>query len=449
MQGKSKKGIIVSPRIRTIIVEKIEKMSQKLRRNALRRLIAALALPAALLSGCHAKSGAQRKTSAAEAQRRAAEAAEYRAAQEEAARIAAALDDRQLAAQVIISGIDGRGQLGADMRLLLSECPAGGIMLFRYNLDAGNAAIQNLIAESSALIAEGSIAVLPPTDGTKPTVSILPFAATDHEGGSVNRFRQGVADLPPAASYWEAAQDVGHENAVTQIGADSFSAGTAIAALGINLNFAPVAEPLNAANADFLDDRSYGPDPDFVSKAAAACIVGMERAGVLCAAKHFPGSAGADPHRYPSVLTGGRDDLAELASPFAALIQDGRARAIMVSHSLAPARDSENIASLSPQIMDGWLRQELKFTGLIICDDFSMSAAGNTRPETLAVRSLAAGADMVLVWPPDLRRTHRAIINALDGGTLSRERLREAAQRIIFEKLRMGLVVGESTNEHE
>jgi beta-N-acetylhexosaminidase len=361
----------------------------------------------------------------------------------EAARIAAAFDDRQLAAQVIISGIDGKGRLTPDMRILLEECPAGGIMLFRYNLDTDNDAIRNMINECVTLIE--SDAVVPP------------FVATDHEGGYVNRFRPGVADLPTAFSYWERAQDKGDYTALRQRGtsvlsdlgaglqvaADSYFAGKAINGLGVNFNFAPVAEYLNENNADFLDDRSYGPDPVFVTNAAGAFIAGMENAGVLCAVKHFPGSAGADPHLFLSVLHEDRAGLAELTAPFESLIRDGRARAVMVSHSVVPALDGENTASLSPAVMDGWLRQELGFNGIIICDDFSMGAVslgGNLRPETAAVRSLAAGTDMVLVWPSDLRRTHREIQAALDDGRLSRKRLREAAGRIILEKIKLGMI---------
>jgi beta-N-acetylhexosaminidase len=217
-----------------------------------------------------------------------------------------------------------------------------------------------------------------------------------------------------------------------------------MSALGINLNLAPVAEYLNNENRDFLENRSYGSDPDFTAQAAAAFIVGMEQAGIRCVVKHFPGSAGPDPHRFPSVLTGDKAALAGLVSPIAALIRGGQARAIMVSHSAVPAWDSA-IASLSPAVMGIWLRQELGFDGLIICDDFSMASAGgqasaeghgSLNPENAAVLSLAAGADMVLVWPPDLRRTHRAIMAALDDGRLPRERLRKAAERIIFEKVR-------------
>jgi len=71
------------------------------------------------------------------------------------------------------------------------------------------------------------------------------------------------------------------------------------------------------------------------------------------------------------------------------------------------------------------------------------TAAGRTKPEDAAVQSLIAGADMVLVWPPDLRRTHRAIQAALADGRLTRQRLEESAGRIIFEKMRIGLVDAE------
>lgn len=371
---------------------------------------------------------------------------------ERAVRLAASLDDRRLAAQILMSGVDGRGTLEPDMRVLLEECPAGGIILFRYNLDTDNAMIRSLIRESADLITAQIRDGIEP-EGETVWPGIPPLVAVDHEGGSVNRFRPGVAALPPAGSYWELAQEEGPDKAIDQIEADSLSAGLAIKGLGINCNLAPVAELLSARNRDFLDDRLYGAEPAFTADAAGAFIRGMERAGLICVIKHFPASAGPDPHRFSAIL---RDDTAaldELTAPFAALIRNGQARALMIAHTAVPARDSENIASLSARIMDEWLRNELGFGGIIISDDFSMAAAKTTlgdnaagrslSPEAAVVRSLAAGADMALVWQPDIRRTHRAIQAALAAGALSRDRLREAAARIIFEKIRMGLLDGE------
>jgi beta-N-acetylhexosaminidase len=370
------------------------------------------------------------------------------ARREQAARLAAALDDRLLAAQVIISGIDGRGTLSPDMELLLGECPAGGIVLFRYNLNTDTDTLKNLLAQCAALISAGTAAV-PEHEAEAP--GIPPFIAADHEGGSVNRFNPGVAALPPALSYWELAQKDGRAAALSQVEADSLKAGKELRALGLTLNLAPVAEYLTNDNSAFLGSRSYGPDPDFTWQAASAFIRGMKDAGILCAVKHFPGNAGPDPHRDPSRLDLNREELETLVRPFASLIRSGRAGAMMIAHTLVPARDRERIASLSQEVMEGWLRGELHFEGIIISDDFSMGAAvggaaaaasgAATGAAGAAVLSLAAGADMVLVWPPDIRRTHRAIQAALADGSLSRERLRQAAERIIFEKIRLGLIM--------
>ena len=337
--------------------------------------------------------------------------------------IASSLDDRLLASQVLICGIDGKGKLPEYMKTLLIECPAGGVMLFRYNLDSEEDEIQIFLEETSSLIKNES--------------GISPFMAVDLEGGIVRRFRREAADLPPAFSYWELSLKDGEEEALAKIETDSFTAGSRMINLGVNLNFAPVAEYLNDYNENFLESRSYGPDMFFTAAAAAAFIRGMEQAGILCAVKHFPGSSGPDPHYSKSTLDVERAGLDSIVYPFTQLIKNG-ARAVMMTHTAAAAIDSE-IASLSPLVMGNWLRQELGFNGIIISDDFSMAAAGGISSEKAAVLSIAAGADMVLVWPSEIRRTNQAVLSALEEGLLSRERLQDAARRIIYEKLKMGL----------
>jgi len=339
--------------------------------------------------------------------------------------IAASMDDRLLAAQILISGIDGAESLSENMIKLFTDIPAGGIMLFKYNLNTDNNAIKARNERIKALIKNES--------------KIPPFFAVDHEGGTVNRFRKGAADLPAASSYWEIAQEKGKQAALSKIEADSFKAGEEIYNLGLNMNFAPVAEYLFAGNRQFLASRSYGPDSLFTAQAASAFIRGMEKAGVLCVVKHFPASAGPDPHSSPSVLDIDKAELDKLVSPFSAVIKNG-ARSIMAAHTKASAIDNK-IASLSPAVMGKWLRGELGFDGLIISDDFTMAAAGNTSPEDAAVLSVTAGSDMILVWPAHLTKTHNAFIAALEDGRLSRERLRDAAQRVIYEKLIMGLII--------
>jgi beta-N-acetylhexosaminidase len=351
----------------------------------------------------------------------------------QAREIAASLDDRALAAQVLICSIDGKGKLPAHIKEILSEVPAGAIILFKYNLDSDNDDIRAFTSETASLVQNEN--------------GIAPFISVDHEGGTVYRFRQGTAYLPAASYYLKYyAKANGEKKALEKIEDDSFTSGKELYDLGINMNLAPIAEYLNAHNGVFLNSRSYGPDPEFTAEAACAFVRGMERAGVLCVSKHFPGSAGEDPHFYPAVLDVSRAELDALVSPFAALIAGG-SRAIMISHCAVPSMDSE-ISSLSPLIMRDWLRGDLGFNGIIICDDFSMKAARNQREkgvilssEEAIIRSLAAGSDMVLVWPADIRRTHRAILSAITDGNLSRGRLQEAARRIIYKKLKMGLVL--------
>jgi len=350
---------------------------------------------------------------------------EVRAKWVRAAEIADSLDDRLLASQVLISGIDGNGSLPAYMITMLKETPPGGIMLFKYNLDADKNSIRALLSQTEALV--------------KGESGIPPFMAADHEGGTVNRFRRGIAGIPNASSYWEFSLSQGKQAALEKIENDSFKAGVELINFGINVNFAPVAEYLNDSNHVFLSRRSYGSDPLFTADAALAFIRGMTQAGILCVVKHFPGSAGTDPHYSASVINGDRAELDKLVFPFKAVIDNGYGNAIMVAHTAVPAFDIK-IASLSKVVMQDWLRGELGFSGLLIADDFSMAAAGGQKPEEAAVLSIAAGADMVLVWQKDLKRTHSAIISAINDGRLSRERMREAAERIIYEKINMGLM---------
>jgi len=339
--------------------------------------------------------------------------------------IASAMNDRHLAAQLLITGIDGRRNLPLYMVNMLSEIPTGGVMLFRYNLDTDNESIKSLLSQTSMVINESS--------------GIPPFVAVDHEGGTVNRFLSGVATLPDASLYWNIYLEEGFYPAIDKIKSDSFKAGSVIKDLGINMNFAPIAEHLTDDNRIFLSRRSYGPDIYFTSQAADAFMQGMHEAGVFCVIKHFPGSAGPDPHYSASVIYRDRQQLDILVSPFASLINNG-ARAVMAAHTLIPAIDNNNIASLSPYVMQNWLRGDLGFDGIIISDDFIMEAAGGLSSYQATVQSIIAGADMILVWPGYLRDTHNAILSALEDGTLSRQRLLDAAQNVIYEKLRFGLM---------
>jgi len=345
-----------------------------------------------------------------------------------AAEIAAALNDNDLAAQVLLTGIDGRLSLTPGMKDLLGKIPAGGILLFKYNLDSSRAEVKNLLSQSAGIVTG--------KDG------IPPFMAVDHEGGLVNRFGDGVEKLPSAFSFWELARKEGREAALARAETLYRRSAAEIHELGITMVLGPVAETLNKDNRLFLDTRSYGPDPDFTQAAASVFIRSMDAAGIACAVKHFPGNTAADPHNGSSTLDAGKTELDALVKPFAGIIKNARPGAVLVSHAAVPALDSKNIASLSRPVIQGWLRGELGFDGIVLADDFSMGAvaAAGIDPVTAAVEALNAGVDMIMVWPKNLAAMHESILRALHDGRLPRERLLEAAGRIIAGKMRYGLI---------
>jgi beta-N-acetylhexosaminidase len=196
---------------------------------------------------------------------------------------------------------------------------------------------------------------------------------------------------------------------------------------------------LTDGNRAFLDDRSYGPDAAFVEAACAAFIRGMERAGILCTVKHFPGNTGEDPHERKSVLAADRAELNRMAAPMIRLLKSSRPPVVMVSHVLVPAWDGERSASLSPAVIGSWLRGELGFGGVVLADDFAMGAVARN-PGEAAVEALNAGVDMLMAWPLNINAIHAAILEALREGRLPRTRLEDAAARIIYEKLRLGIM---------
>jgi beta-N-acetylhexosaminidase len=307
-------------------------------------------------------------------------------------------------------------------------------MLFKYNLDSEKDAVRAFLALSAGFVSDAS--------------GIAPFIAVDHEGGLVHRCGPGVKKLRAAESFWELAQKEGPEAALELLEREVSQSAMEIRDLGVTMNFAPVAEVLNDDNRDFLETRSYGSDPVFIEAAASAFVRAMDAAGVACVVKHFPGNS-VDPHSAPAFLGADAAALDRMTAPFAGIMRRLRPAAIMVSHVVVPAVDPERNASLSPLVMNGWIRDELGFSGLLITDDFSMAAVSSSdiAPEEAVVEALIAGADMVMTWPDTIVSVHRAILGALEEGRLPRWRLRDAVRRIIAEKIRYGLIPPEAAGD--
>lgn len=356
----------------------------------------------------------------------AARDASEREADEEAAsrarELAAAMDDASLAGQVLLTGVDGGAGLAPRSAALLGRLRPGGAMLFRYNLGKGEAAARSLAAD----IRGASASAAPP------------FVAVDHEGGPVHRFGADATRLPAAASFGA----LGPERARRVAEEASYLSGRELRALGVTLNLAPVAEIADDRSIAFLEERAYGRDPVLVAAAAAGFVEGMRRAGVACVVKHFPGNAAADPHHARAVVQADGPELERMLESFSRVFAESRPAAVMVSHAVVAAVDPELPATLSPRVIAGLLREKLGYRGLAVSDDLRMKAIADAgfSPSRAAVAALGAGIDLVMTWPADAELLRDALVAAVAHGQLSRDRLREAAARVLAVKIRYGLL---------
>jgi beta-N-acetylhexosaminidase len=223
-------------------------------------------------------------------------------------------------------------------------------------------------------------------------------------------------------------------------------------ALGVQWIFAPVADVNSNPINPIINIRSYGEDPEAVSRHVAAFIDGAHSDPdnrVLVTAKHFPGhgDTSVDSHLDLALLDKDRAhmDAIELR-PFEAAIAHG-VDAIMTAHMAVPAIEPEDIpATVSPLVLTGLLRNELKFQNIIVTD--AMDMAGLTkvfRGGEASVRALLAGAD-VLLMPPDPEQAIRAVVAAVENGRIPRQRIDDSAMRVLAAKIRVGLTRNKLVN---
>lgn len=213
-------------------------------------------------------------------------------------------------------------------------------------------------------------------------------------------------------------------------------------ALGVHVNFAPVADVNNNPRNPVINIRSFGEDPTRVGALASEAVRGLQAGGVVATLKHFPGHGDTAVDTHLGLATVPHDrarlDRVELA-PFRQGIQAG-AGAVMVAHVEMPALDpAPGPATFSQPIVTGLLRRELGFGGVIYTDSLLMDAiSAMTGPGEAAVKAVLAGADVVLD-PADVRDAATAMKAALGSGALTRARLLESARRLLEQKARLGL----------
>ncbi|GJM61976.1 glycoside hydrolase family 3 N-terminal domain-containing protein [Persicobacter diffluens] len=213
--------------------------------------------------------------------------------------------------------------------------------------------------------------------------------------------------------------------------------------LGMQVNFAPVADiNVNPAN-PVIGTRSFGEKSSNVTQKSQAYVNGMQRNGVMANAKHFPGhgDTGKDSHYALPVIPYGRTRLNEVElQPFRSLIQGG-VQSVMVGHLQLPLIDDRpnRPASLSDKVIKGILRQDLRFDGLVFTDALNMGAvAKNFEVGQAEVQALVAGND-VLLFPSNVPKAIAAIQDALKEGVLDSIQLETSVKKILRAKADYGL----------
>lgn len=214
-------------------------------------------------------------------------------------------------------------------------------------------------------------------------------------------------------------------------------------AVGVHLNFAPVLDVNSNPANPIINTRAFGEDPRRVAELGAAYIQGARSGGILTTAKHFPGHGDTESDSHldlPAVVADrARLDTLELV-PFVRAIEEG-VDAVMTAHVAVPAMLGPQgpPATFSPRFLTGLLREEMGFQGLLFTDALRMGAITDRfGGGEAAVLALEAGADVILI-PADVGEALRHLVEAVETGRVSRERVDASVRRILEAKARVGL----------
>ncbi|MFC0214977.1 beta-N-acetylhexosaminidase [Paenibacillus chartarius] len=313
--------------------------------------------------------------------------------------------------QMVVAGMNGTSA-GTDIRRLIAQRHVGGVILYENNVGS----VSTTTALSNELKAANAAAKLPL------------LLSADQEGGRVSRLPKELAAFP-------SARDVGSSGDEQYAYAIGAATGRTMKAVGWNTAYAPVLDIHTNPSNPVIGPRAFGTTADTVSRIGLQELQGLRSEGVIGVVKHFPGhgDTSVDSHKGLPVVEHDIERLRKVEFvPFAAAIRQG-VQAVMVGHLLMKKLDAGAPASMSKQLITGYLRGELQFEGVVITDDMTMAAVRNTAElGAAAVRSVNAGADIVLVGHQtrNVDTVLDALVEAARAGTISSEAVDRSVYRI-------------------
>jgi beta-N-acetylhexosaminidase len=267
------------------------------------------------------------------------------------------------------------------------------------------------------------------------------LVAADYERGLSMRLN-GTTVFPHSMAFGAAAKPEFAEQFGRIVAQES-------RAIGVQWNLMPIADVNSNPANPVINTRSFGEDPTQVSALVSAYIRGARNNGLLTAAKHFPGhgDTATDSHLGLAAVNRTREQINQIdLPPFRAAIAAG-ADAVMVAHITAPVLepDPSRVATNSPAIVTGLLKQQLGFTGLVITDAMDMGGLTSVYPEGgsaaarhAAIDTVRAGNDMLLLFT-DLDGAYKGLLNAVRSGEIPEKRIDESVLKILRVKASVGL----------
>lgn len=340
-------------------------------------------------------------------------------------KIVEAMNDEELLAQVLMFGFAGDSPNSLLYRWV-EEKGLGSIKIFGWNTkDLSKVASVISSLQKSAYARRFKIPL---------------FIATDQEGGWV-RHVKGETSVTPGNMAIGA----------TGLPMDAYYSGYYIAkeikCLGINMNFAPTVDLFTNHNSTIINTRSYGDNPTDVSKLAVAFTKGVEEAGVLPTAKHFPGHGDTDDDShvsFPVIKIDDKTFMERELVPFKALIQEG-VSAIMSGHLSFPNVDKSEVrggvcppASLSEYMLTTLLRNSLGFQGLIITDDMMMNGVTQYAPLSMAYKLAIEAGNNIIISSKTAKLTDplwTSNLSLMKKDSAFRQKVKAAARLVIYTKL--------------
>lgn len=335
--------------------------------------------------------------------------------------------------QMIMVGFRGtEAKEGSDIYRAVKEAKIGGVILFDFDVPSASFP-RNIISPGQ----------------TKDLVSGLQnlsetplFIAADAEGGAVNRFKKeyGFEEIISAEEMAKKGKTGSYAEKLAK----------QLQELGVNMNFAPVVDVnLNPKNSAIgAIKRAFSSDENEVYENAKIFIEKHKEYGIITSPKHFPGQGGAKIDSHVDIADITQTYQAKEVVPFDKLNQNGLLFSVMTAHAMDKNIDPENPATLSGAFLQGVLREQIGFEGVIISDDMQMGAIEkNYGFSDAIIKAVNAGCDIILIsnntqrgYDKDVAHKVREIIlGAVRRGLIDEAKIHESYDRIMGLKRQFGL----------